>query len=129
MFDRMVVQKALKRTWALYKNPGANRDNPAEDQSSEISRLIFDIFGGEILKTHKKKGWHYYNRINGERIDFTRSGRVRSSGYNHFEDLPSTPDEPCNYVAQEDYSTFFMRFIRTFEEAVGLEKHLPRFTA
>jgi hypothetical protein len=90
--------------------------------SSVISRLIYDIFGGEIRKFRKKNGWHFYNRINGEPIDFTLSEMVQSAGDNHFEDLPSTPDETDNYFTQEDYSTFFIRFIRTFEEAVGLKK-------
>jgi hypothetical protein len=129
MFDRMVVQEALKRTWNLDNNPGLTPDSPADDQSSVTSLLIFDIFGGEILKTHKKKGWHFYNRINGERIDFTRSERGKSSKDNRFEDLPSTPDETHNYFVQEDYPTLFTRFIRAFEEAVGLDKYRHGLTA
>ena len=129
MFDRMVVQEALKHTWTLDNNPGLTPDNhPADGQSSETSLLIYDIFGGEILKTHKKKGWHFYNRVNGERIDFARSEMGKSSEDNRFEDIPSTPDETYNYFEHEDYSTFFMRFVRTFEEAVGLEKYRHNIT-
>ena len=40
----------------------------------------------------------------------------------HFEDLPSNPDETHNYFIQEDYLSLFNRFIRAFEEAVGLDK-------
>jgi hypothetical protein len=87
--------------------------------------LIHDIFGGEILKTHKKKGWHFYNRINGERIDFTRSKKRKSLSDKSFEDIPSNPDETNKYLSQEDYSNFFMRFVRTFEEAVGLDRSKP----
>jgi hypothetical protein len=129
MFDRKVVQEALKRTWTLDNNPGRKSDNYANDQDSVISLLIHDIFGGEILKTHKKKGWHFYNRINGERMDFTISEMDKSSGDNRFEDIPSTPDETYNYFQQDDYSTYFTRFIRVFEEAVGLEKYQPDFSA
>lgn len=129
MFDRKVVQKALKSTWTLDNNPGRKSDNCANDQDSVISTMIHDIFGGEILKTHKKKGWHFYNRINGERVDFTVSEMDKSSRDNRFEDIPSTPDETYNYFQQEDYSTYFMRFVRAFEEAVGLEKHQPDFSA
>lgn len=123
MFTRKVVKKALKKTWALDGSPGNVSDKHVYVMSSVTSRLIYDIFGGEILKTHKKKDWHFYNRINGERIDFTRSEMVKSSRDNRFEDLPSTPAETDNYFAQEDYSTFSIRFIRAFEEAVGLKKH------
>ena len=55
MTDRMVIQTALNRTWGLNKNPGLIPVNPAVNKSSVISQLIFDIFGGEILKTHKEK--------------------------------------------------------------------------
>ncbi|MGA1977078.1 MAG: hypothetical protein ABSG89_04400 [Bacteroidales bacterium] len=123
MFNRIVVQVALRRTLALDNNTGWISYNHIKDQDSVISLMIHDIFGAEILKTHKKKGWHFYNRINGERIDFAGQEMLKSSEDNHFEDIPSAPDEAYNYFQQEDYSTFFMRFIRAFEEAVGLDKY------
>jgi hypothetical protein len=129
MFNRKVVQKALKKTWTLEGNPGCNPDKPTNCQSSIISRLIYDIFGGEILKTHKKKGWYFYNRIDGKRIDFTGTDLVKSSVDNRLKELPSAPDETFDYFAQEDYSTLFIRFIRLFEEEVGLEKCRSRYIA
>ena len=123
------MQEALKSTWVSTNNPGLTSDKPEESQDSVVSALIHDIFGGEILKTHMKKGWHFYNRIDGERIDFTRAVFSSSTEDNRFEDIPSTPDETHNYFAEEDYSTFFMRFVRVFEEAVGLEKHQHAFSA
>jgi ssDNA-specific exonuclease RecJ len=87
--------------------------------------LIYDIFGGEILKTHEKKGWHFYNRINGKRYDFAKSETGKFSNDNCFEDLPSNIDEIHNYFEQEQYSPFYMRFIREFEETVGLENSSP----
>lgn len=125
MFDKKVVQEALKRSWALDNNPDLKAEDHADDQDSVVSLLIHDIFGGEILKTHKKKGWHFYNRVNGERMDFTVSEMDKSSGDNLFEDIPSTPDETYNYLQPEDYSNYFMKFVRAFEEAVGLEKYQP----
>lgn len=123
MFNRMVVQKALNRSWAMDTSPGWTSDNPPDSQGSVTSLLIYDIFGGEILKTHKKKGWHFYNRIDGERMDFTTSDTGNSFDDYRFEDLPSNPDETYNYFEQEEYSTLFMRFIRAYEEAVGQEKY------
>jgi len=123
MFNKIVVKRALKRTWGLDNNPRLIANNPAVNQSSVISQMIYDIFGGEILKTRKKKGWHFYNRINGERVDFLKSEMRKSSESNSFEDLPCTPDETNIYFSQEDYSNFFTRFIRAFEEAVGLNKY------
>jgi hypothetical protein len=128
MFNRRVVQQALNKTWALGGNPGNKSVTHTNGLSSETSRLIYDIFGGEILKTHKKKDWHFYNRINGKRIDFTRSEMVKSFENKRFEDLISTPDETNNYFTQEDYSTFYIRFIRTFEEAIGLNNYRINLT-
>ena len=129
MFNRMVVQEALEQTRKSNKTPGLKTNKPEIVQDSEVSLLIHDIFGGEILKTHKKKGWHFYNRINGERIDFTRPEKGKKTERNIFEDIPSTPDETLNYFSREDYSTFFMRFVRAFEEAVGLEKYQQSISA
>jgi hypothetical protein len=123
MFNRKIVQKALRQTWALDNIPGSHSGRSEDGQGSVTSRLIYDVFGGEILKTHKKKDWHFYNRIDGERVDFTGSERVKSSIDNHFEDIPSAPDETLNYFAQEDYSNLFIKFIRIFEETVGLEQY------
>jgi hypothetical protein len=52
----------------------------------------------------------------------------KRSANKRFEDISSTPDETNEYLAQEDYSTFFMRFVMAFEEAVGLEKYQSGYT-
>jgi hypothetical protein len=116
MLNKNVIYGALKSS--LTSDPG---------QDSVISLLIHDVFGGEILKTHKKKKWHFYNRIDGERVDFTLKNN--SAGINVFEDIPTTPDETYDYIDQVDYSTFFTMFIRAFEERVGLEKYRSGITA
>jgi len=129
MFNKMIVQEALNRTWILDNNPGLTPKMPTGGQDTVISFLINEIFGGEILKTHMKKGWHFYNRINGERIDFTGLETGRLAENSQFEDLPSTPDETHVYFEQVDYTRFYTGFIRAFEETVGLEKHQTRFSS
>ncbi|HBE40224.1 MAG TPA: hypothetical protein DDW27_03310, partial [Bacteroidales bacterium] len=123
MVNSKIVQKALKKTLALENNPVSKTNRHAVGQSSIISRLMYDIFGGEILKTRMEKDWYFYNLIEGKRVDFTRSQIVRFSGSNDFADIPSTPDETYTYFEKEDYATFSMRFISAFEEAVGLKKY------
>jgi hypothetical protein len=123
MLNKKIVYEALelsqprseKKTGGFSKN-----------EDSLISLLIHDIFGGEILKTHLRKNWHFYNRIDGERIDFTKK---RKSAKTIFEDIPSTPEEPYDYVDQVDYLTFLELFIRAFEETVGLDKFRSGLTA
>lgn len=123
MINRAIVKKALMQTLDQDKISDLNPVNHEDPRSCETSMLIFDIFGGEILKTHYKNGWHFYNRVNGRHIDFTRSVTGKSSGTNRFEDIPSSPDEILHYFEKEDYLTFFMRFVRAFEETVGLKEY------
>jgi hypothetical protein len=123
MFNRIIVQKALKRIRAMEGNADRKPGYSAEDQSSEISLLIHNIFGGEILKTRNKKGWHFYNRINGERIDFAMKIKSDSDLSEKFEDIPSTPAETSGYFDFTDYLTLLLRFVSAFEEAVGLGKY------
>jgi hypothetical protein len=107
MFNKSIISKALRRSTTTLKG-----------QDSLVSLIIHDIFGGEILKTWSKKNWHFYNRIDGERVDFTKKG-------SSFEDIPSTPDETYAYVDQADYLVFLTRFVRAFEETVGLNNYRP----
>jgi hypothetical protein len=131
MFNKTIVYETLKQCMALDSNRGLKPDNQREGQDTLISLVIHDIFGGEILKTHARKNWHFYNRIEGERVDFTDSEAQKPAEKLSFEDIPSTPDETYDYVDQADYTNFLMKFVRTFEETVGLEKskYKPGYTA
>ncbi len=122
MFKKKVVQEALNRTWDWGHNPGKSPLNPANGLDKEISLLIFNLFGGEILKTPTKKCWHFYNRINGKRLDFStqKCGEVIKG--KRFKDIPSTPDEASQYLDQSDYFLFYMKFVKAFEEILGLKK-------
>ncbi len=123
MINKALVKKALLCTLDQDKTPDPTRENYDDPGSCETSMLIFDIFGGEILKTHYKNGWHFYNRVNGRRFDFTGCKTGRSSRTGRFDDIPSSPDEIHNYFEKEDYLTFLMRFVRAFEETVGLKNY------
>ena len=129
MDNKRVVQKALNLTWSTEMKSRSVQSRMSDYQSSAISRLIYDIFGGEILKTHLHKGWHFYNRIDGERIDFTIPEKRKSSLDIPFEDIPSNPDEAHNYFQEDDYSTQFIKFIRAFEEIMGLKRYRRRMAA
>jgi hypothetical protein len=129
MFTKKILQKALTRTLAEDGTQGGKHVEAAPVQDSIITMLIHDIFGGEILKTHKRKGWHFYNRIDGERIDLTETVSDRSDFIRKFEDIPATAGETSSYFDKTDYLTFFMKFVRAFEEIVGLNKYGSGFTA
>jgi len=122
-FDRTTVQETLRNTISSDNIPESGPLKKSQD--TLISLLIHDIFGAEILKTHIKKGWYFYNRINGERIDLSGEKVKNPVAEATFEDIPSSSCEASDYVAREDYSDFLMRFIREFEERVGLGGYVP----
>jgi hypothetical protein len=129
MINKRIVYEALNRSLASESGHKFPIRNQVSSQDSLISLLIFDIFGGEILKTHAKKRWHFYNRVEGERVDFalTNDSSFAESD-NKFEDIPSSPEEPLDYLDQADYSNFLMKFVRVFEETVGLDRYTPGYS-
>ena len=129
MFNKMVVYEALKRSDVTDLNRRDIKNLHTGGQDSLISLLIHDIFGGEILKTHSKRKWHFYNRIEGERVDFTGSDALMTGDDLSFEDIPSSPDETSNYIDQTDYTSFLMRFVRVFEETIGLDRYQAGYSA
>jgi hypothetical protein len=122
MFYKKITQKALSQLKSIDPFVGLDEAKTSVVQSSLISRLIYDIFGGDIMKTRLEKEWHFYNRINGERLDFSIPGPGISSTPFSFDDIPSTLDETHNYYEEEDYSHLYFKFIRFFEETVGLKR-------
>lgn len=128
MFNKKLVQKALKFIWARENFPQKQQINSIDIDDKEIPLLIHDIFGGEILKTPKKNGWYFYNRIKGERLDFMNLKRAKSLTSDRFEDIPATVEEIKLYFEQEDYTNLYMKFIRVFEEIIGLQYSRSGYT-
>ena len=125
MFNKMIVYEALKKSLSSDSDRNFKTMSTTSGQDGLISLLIHDVFGGDILKTHTNKYWHFYNRIEGERVDFTEEKSQDENLISKFEDIPSTPDETYDYVDQADYTTFFTKFVRAFEDTIGLEKLQP----
>jgi hypothetical protein len=119
------IKEALKHSVLENSCNGNISDNPCVCQSSLISRLIFDIFGGEILKTDTGKKWHFYNRINGERIDFANPESDTFIEDNHIEDVQATYEETQDYFESGDYLTFYEKFVMAFEESVRKNRSQP----
>ena len=67
------VRKALENCWSEKTSICYSEDAPASyGQCAPTAIVVWENFGGEILKTDGwPNGHHFYNRINGERIDFT----------------------------------------------------------
>jgi hypothetical protein len=75
-----VIHRALERSWSAKTSVCYNPKIAPRSygQCAPTAVVISEMFGGEILKTQvrKKDGTsvrHFYNRIEGQRYDFTRS--------------------------------------------------------
>ena len=122
MFDRMVVHHALEKSWEVAYNTQRTRyHNTVKGMDRITSLLVYDIFGGDILKTPTKNGWHFYNRIEGKRIDFTNVQKIKSIDDTVVEDIPCSPVELFQTFEEEEYESLAVLFIRAYEKAIGLE--------
>jgi len=62
--------------------------------------VVHDELGGEILKTDVNGAWHFYNRVDHKRIDFTMSQFDGPIGY---ADIPSTRAEALGDCSEQQY--------------------------
>ncbi|MEM7499313.1 MAG: hypothetical protein AAF371_15140 [Pseudomonadota bacterium] len=70
--DRIdAVLSALRQSWSLASSTKWRPENPALGHCGVSALVAHDHLGGEILKTRNGDLWHFYNRIDGRRIDFT----------------------------------------------------------
>jgi hypothetical protein len=72
-FEPTRVAAALLGSWSIETSGNWLPDNPARGQCNVTALLINELFGGDILKTPLPEGDHFYNRIDGERLDLTAS--------------------------------------------------------
>ncbi len=73
IFDKETLLHALFESWSVSTSSKWSPENPAKGQCGVTSLIVQDFLGGEILKTRMPEGWHFYNRVNGIRYDFTVS--------------------------------------------------------
>lgn len=67
------LSKILLTVWSIESSSKWSPQNPANGQCGVTALVVNDFLGGEILKTKTPDGWHYYNKIDGIRCDFTES--------------------------------------------------------
>ena len=71
--DPQEVARGLRKSWSLATARQWTVENPAAGQCNVTALLVHELFGGELLKTRLPEGDHFYNRIGGQRHDFTDS--------------------------------------------------------
>ena len=70
------LTKVLEKSWAKETcSPGFReiwtKENPSLGQCAITALIVNDYFGGKIMRCMTSTGSHYYNEINGKRIDLT----------------------------------------------------------
>ncbi|MEM8949254.1 MAG: hypothetical protein AAGA21_14740 [Pseudomonadota bacterium] len=107
MFDEDFVRTALEKAWSLDSAVQWSAENPANGQCNVTAAVIHDLFGGEILRTRYPSVWHYYNRIDGRRVDltdsqFSRPG-ARFSAPERYDDEVSDRDAAMEGIQEREY--------------------------
>jgi hypothetical protein len=96
----------LRQSWSIETSSCWQPDNPACGQCSVTALVVHDKLGGEILKTDVNGAWHFYNRIDGRRVDFTMSQFDSPISY---DDVPSNRDEALGDCLKQQYELLKIR--------------------
>jgi len=113
-FDPEDVARALCKSWSAASARQWSAENPAAGQCNVTALLVYDLFGGELLKTALPEGDHFYNRIGDRRYDFTASQFAQPISYS---DAPATRTDAERGTTETELvalKTAFQRTARRF---------------
>jgi hypothetical protein len=110
-FEANRVAVALLGSWSIETSENWLPDNPARGQCNVTALLVNELFGAEILKTPLPDGDHFYNRIDGQRIDFTASQFDAPVNY---LDMASSRDEALAGTSIAKYESLRAEFAKHF---------------
>lgn len=100
------LQAALEAAWSIETSAKWRSDNPALGQCSVTALVVQDILGGELAKTDIGGAWHFYNIVEGRRLDFSAS---QFAVYVVYADFPASRDETLLDTSPEQYQTLRRR--------------------
>jgi len=118
------IRSALEQSWSkstsyLYGIDGAP---PSYGQCAQTAIVIWETFGGQILKTDNvpmRSGRHFYNRINGVRCDFT-ADQFDIPEYSHrlvYKDILSSAEDAATEASQAQVNALRQAFNQAWAEA------------
>jgi hypothetical protein len=119
------IRNALRDSWSGDTCIIFEEEYPYYGQCAQTSIVIHEQFGGEILRT---KGWpndkghgrHFYNRIDGERYDFTAEQFTEIPNYTYnvdYEDIESSVAEAETETYTSQISALRSTFSKAFNDA------------
>jgi hypothetical protein len=94
------LYQRLRNAWSVETGRHWQPGNPAAGQCGVTALVVHDELGGEILKTDVNGAWHFYNRIDDKRIDFTMSQFDSPISY---DDIPSNRAEALSDCSEQQY--------------------------
>ncbi|MEM7506381.1 MAG: hypothetical protein AAF415_06520 [Pseudomonadota bacterium] len=94
------VQSALERAWGPGSSTLWTPERPVAGHCGVSTLVAHDHLGGEILKTRYGDLWHFYNLIEGQRIDFTECQFDAPIVY---DDVPSDRQEAFADTNDDQY--------------------------
>ena len=116
------IRQALERSWSAESSvcfsPNAY---PSYGQCAQTAIVVQETFGGDILRT---TGWHgrgdhFYNHIDGKRIDFTADQFTMPCYFYAltYEDRPSNAAEASEETLPGQIEALKLAFRRAIDEA------------
>jgi hypothetical protein len=105
--DTAELRDRLLGCWSARTSSKWSSEKPSRGQCSVTSLVLQDHFGGEILRTPTAAGWHYYNRIDGLRLDLTAD---QFSNPLEYRDAPASRDDALADTTPAQYHELARRF-------------------
>jgi len=100
--DRIdAVRRALAASWGPGSSTLWTPERPVGGHCGVSTLVAHDHLGGEILKSRFGTIWHFYNRIDGKRVDFTE---CQFESPHDYCDLPSDRGEAFADTNAEQYA-------------------------
>jgi len=112
-FDPEGVARALRKSWSVASARQWSANNPAAGQCNVTAILVYDLFGGELLKTPLPEGDHFYNRIDGRRYDFTDSQFTQPISYSDATATRADAEQGSTEAELAALKTAFQRHVAT----------------
>ena len=106
-FNYDLIEQNLLKCWSLKTSSKYSNQNPYKGQCGVTALIINDWFGGKILKTKTNNQWHFYNLINGKRVDFTKKQFDFQIDY---KDIETTREEALSDTNEFQYNELKCRF-------------------
>jgi hypothetical protein len=122
-FEKNRVAAALLASWSLKTSGQWLATNPARGQCNVTALLINELFGGQILKTPLPEGDHFYNRIDGQRIDLTD---VQFDIPVNYLDIESDRTEALAGTSAAKYAALKAAFSEHSHSSIGGRLSIPK---